>query len=593
MAVQLSLQAVTKAFGTHPLFEAITFSVQEGDRLGIIGPNGSGKSTLLTIMSGALAPDAGERVCPRGFRVGHLNQVDTFATDATCTGAISAVLTDLPAHERDARIGIILGKGGFPNPEARVDTLSGGWRKRLSICRLLVQDFDLLLLDEPTNHLDLAGVRWLEDILRRHHGTVVLVSHDRWFLDRAVTRVIELDRRHPGGSFQAPGGYGDFVAAREVYLDGQRARQETLANRVRREEEWLSRQPKARTTKSVARIQRAGELRQELNQVSWRNNQNQKAAIDFSATGRRANAMISAEGLRIDRGGKTLLNDLDIDIGPGDCLGLLGPNGSGKSSLMMVLGGLLDSTAGKIRRLGGLRVVRFEQDRGRLDPNVTLRRTWCPNGDTIPFRNGSVHVVGWAKRFLFRTEQLDLPVGKLSGGEQARLLISLLVREPADVLLLDEPTNDLDIPALEVLEEAILDFPGAVMLVTHDRWLLDRVGSRMLALDGKGGHTWVDEYAAWEKAQHEQQPSAKSASTRPRKAATTITTTERRELERMEATIAKAEATITAIDAELASPAIQSDGKALEDACERLAKAQEHLDDCYTRWGELEAKNSA
>lgn len=605
MAPPLSLQSITKAYGVRPLFERLDLDLQTGERLGIIGPNGSGKSTLMKILAGIETPDSGKRVSARDIRILHVGQEDAFGENDTCESYLASTLKALPEYEREAQVAIALGKAGFEWNEQPVSELSGGWRKRLSLCRMLALEPDVALLDEPTNHLDLEGVRWLEDTLRKYNGTVALISHDRWFLDRVATRVVEIDPRHASGCFYASGGYGDFIIARDLQVAGMLAKQETLANQVKREEEWLRKQPKARTVKSAARVSRAGDLRSELNDLGRRNNINQRAAIDFTATGRRANALIAAEGFCVDRGGRRLVNNLDIDLGPGDRLGLLGGNGSGKSTLMMALGGLLEKSGGSLRHLGNLKVVRFEQDRGRLDPNISLRRTLCPNGDTIEFRNGSVHVVGWAKRFLFRVEQLDQLVGKLSGGEQARLLISMLVREPADVLILDEPTNDLDIPALEVLEEALLDFPGALLMVTHDRWLLDRVCDRLLVLDGSGGCTWVNEFSAWESTQHEKpergiknnkggkDSRGTKSHGRREKSESGLSTKEKRELERIQQTIQNAEASAAAIEVEIADPTLAQDPEAMTKACLRLTKAQRAVEDCYVRWQELEAKACA
>src|SRR5439155_5315640 len=272
------------------------------------------------------------------------------------------------------------------------------------------------------------------------------------------------------------GNYSEYLARKEEFLNAQAKQEQSLANQVRREREWLRRGPKARTTKSKARIDAAGRLMEELAEVSARR-QGKAAQVDFTASGRRTKNLLEARGLAKQLGGRTLFRDLDLILRPGVRLGLAGANGSGKTTLLRVLNGEIPADMGEIERADALRVVYFDQHRAPLDPQVSLRRALAPEGDSVIYRDQPVHVAGWAKRFLFRAEQLETPVGQLSGGEQARVLIARLMIEPADVLFLDEPTNDLDIPTLEALEECLLDFPGALVLVTHDRYLLDRVST--------------------------------------------------------------------------------------------------------------------
>ena len=299
--------------------------------------------------------------------------------------------------------------------------------------------------------------------------------------------MIEISRVYAAGYFRCAGSYDDFVLKREELLEGQASRQESVANQVRRETEWLGRKAAARTRKASSRIEDAARRREELEELKYRNAAAGAAAIDFVATGRQTRKLLAAAGIAKSLGGRPLFSGLDLTLSPGSKLGLLGPNGSGKSTLLRVLGGELAPDAGTVTLADGLRIVLFEQGRATLDPAATLRRALCPNGDTVMIAGRPQHVVARAKQFLFRPEQLEVPVGSLSGGEQARVRLAQLMLQPADLLLLDEPTNDLDIPALEVLEDSLEEFTGALVLVSHDRELMDRLCTEVVGLDGRGG----------------------------------------------------------------------------------------------------------
>ncbi len=501
--ILISCESLEKSYGVKPLFTDLSLGLCDGDHVGLIGPNGSGKSTLLKILAGIEDPDRGTRSVRRQLRIGYVPQEPSFAERHSVEDALAQVLLDegLDPHEHGARIAKALSLGGFVRADQAVSTLSGGWKKRLAIARSLMLEPDVLLLDEPTNHLDVEGILWLEGLLKAEPHAFIVISHDRRFLESVTTRIWELNRRYPNGLFEAKGRYSEFLEQRDAALQAQADYQSSLANRVRREVEWLRRGPKARTTKAKARIDPAGRLIDELQDMESRQSKG-PAGIDFTASGRRSKKLIEAIGLGKSLGAQLIVGSLDLQLGPGERIGLLGPNGSGKSTLLKLLAGTLKPDAGTITRADRLRVVTFEQHRESLDQQATLRRALAPaGGDAVVYQERSVHLVSWAKRFLFKPEQLDLPVSRLSGGEQARLLIARLMLQPADVLILDEPTNDLDIPTLDVLEDSLLEFTGALVLVTHDRWLLDRVSTRLLALDGTGRADWFADYAQWEAAQ--------------------------------------------------------------------------------------------
>lgn len=599
----LSCESISKSYGVKPLFSDLSIGLAEGDRVGLIGPNGSGKSTLLKILAGIEDPDDGTRSLRRHVRLSYVPQESTFPPDLTVEEVLAQTLREegLDPHEESGRIARALSLGEFPDSDQPVRTLSGGWKKRLAIARSLLMEPDVLMMDEPTNHLDVEGILWLERLLKSETRAYLVISHDRRFLESVAERMIELNRIYPQGVFEATGRYSDFLEAREANLEAQANEHATLANKVRREVEWLRRGPKARTTKAKARIDAAGVL---INDLADRDGRRElaPAGIDFTASGRKSKQLIVAQQLGKKLGSRQIVKDLELILGPGQRLGLLGPNGSGKSTLMKLLAGTLKPDTGTVTRADKLRIVTFEQHRESLDQQVSLRRSLAPaGGDSVIYQDRSIHLVSWAKRFLFRPEQLDLPVSRLSGGEQARLLIARLMLQPADVLMLDEPTNDLDIPTLDVLEENLLEFPGALILVTHDRWLLDRVSTIMLALDGTGNAEWFADFAQWEAAQERGASgssgpvptrAASNNGPKPKQARKGLSHSEQKEWDKIEGLIVKAEAAVTACQAATEDPAVTSDAAALQARYTALAEAQTNVERLYARWTELEGKRT-
>lgn len=592
--VLLSCEALSKSYGSQPLFTGLTFGLREGDRVGLVGPNGSGKSTLLKILAGIETPDSGTRSVRRLLRVGYVPQDPEFPAGQTVEEVVREALAadTREDFEKASLVTVTLGRVGFTDPHQLVTTLSGGWEKRLAIARELVKEPDILLMDEPTNHLDVEGILWLENLLQSELAAYLIISHDRYFLENVATRMLELNRSYPEGLFETEGRYSDFLEKRDEALQNQAAYQASLANTVRRELEWLRRGPKARTTKAQARIKEAGRLQQELEDIKTRTVR-KTAGIDFTFSERKTKKLLVARHLTKTFGQKTILHNLDLTITAGMRLGLLGANGSGKTTLLRLLAGLTEPDSGEIERTEDLRIVYFEQDRATLDPNLSLKRALVPEGDTVIYRDRPVHIASWARRFLFRTEQLETPVHRLSGGEQARILIARLMLQPADLLILDEPTNDLDIPTLEVLEESLLDFPGALALVTHDRFLLDRVSTLLLALDGEGQGVFFADYAQWEEARKSALSEARvSAPKPPRTPQRThrLSTLERREWEQMEQTILEAEERLAACQQALEDPTVASDPAAVQERYTALEEARRAVDALYARWAELEAK---
>ncbi|MGC1782362.1 MAG: ABC-F family ATP-binding cassette domain-containing protein [Acidobacteriaceae bacterium] len=599
----LNGQSLRKAYGATPLFDDISFTVSEGDQIGVVGPNGSGKSTLLEILAGRIEPDSGEVARRKLARVGYIAQNSEFAERDTIRSVVNAALLRIhaPEAEREARLAETLGRAGFEDFNVPAASLSGGWRKRLAIAEALVQQPDVLLLDEPTNHLDLAGIEWLEKLLLAAPFACVVVSHDRYFLENIAHTMVELNRMYAEGSLRVEGNYSAFLEKKDAYLQAQTKRQDALANRVRTEIDWLRRGPKARTTKSKARIDSANAMIGDLAEMKSRS-RTATAGIDFSATDRKTKRLVELEGVSCKIGDQVLFENLDFILTAGMRLGLVGPNGSGKTTLLRLLRGEREPDAGEIRRAPTLRIVYFDQNR-QLDANLTLRRALAPDSDSVVYQDSVLHVASWAERFLFTGEQLNQPVERLSGGERARVLIARLMLQPADLLLLDEPTNDLDIPTLEILEESLLEFRGALVLVTHDRFLLDRVSTTVLGLDGRGGAERFADYSQWNawKSQRGQKNNSeltpRSAESAKQNVPATVTNLkkklsylENREYATIEQEIAAAERQLESSRTTLVSPMIASDAAALEQAAAAVAEAEARVDTLYLRWTELEAK---
>jgi ATP-binding cassette subfamily F protein uup len=590
----INAQNISKAFGANPLFEEVSFTVSEGDRIGLIGPNGSGKSTLMRILAGTENPDSGDVAVRKRLQLSYVEQESRFAAGSSIRTVVESAMQHSVAAGADGSLfAETLGRAGFEDLEAEAASLSGGWQKRLAIVEALVQSPDVLLLDEPTNHLDLAGIEWLEELLQQAAFACVVVSHDRYFLENVATDMAELSRVYPKGLLRVHGSYTEFLEKKEEFLHAQSKRQEALENLVHSEIEWLRRGAKARTRKSKARIDKAGELIGELADLKGRT-RTSSAQIDFAATDRKTKRLIELEDVTCEIGDRQLFEGLNFVVTAGMRVGVVGPNGSGKTTLLRMLRGEVTPTHGEIQRADWLRIVYFDQTRS-LDLSLTLRRALAPEGDSVVYQDRVVHVASWAAKFLFTGEQLNQPVERLSGGERARVLIAQLMLQPADILLLDEPTNDLDIPTLEILEESLLEFRGSLVLVTHDRYLLDRVSTIVLGLDGQGSAESFADYGQWETWQAERKrgrnqagPSSPAAS--PAQARKKLSYLEAREYAGIEQRIAEAEQKLQSKRAALEDPAIASDGPMLVAAHAESEAAQKDLDVLYARWAELQEK---
>ena len=595
MAILISAQDLSLSFGGKTLFDGLSFSVSSGEKVGLIGPNGAGKSSLIKILAGRMKPDSGTVSSQRGLRIGYLEQTPSFQADATVLSTAMESAKDPHDWDEMAKALELLGKLDFREeegrgPEVEVASLSGGWKKRAALARELMKDPDLLILDEPTNHLDVEGIYWLEDFLNSSSFATLIVTHDRFFLDNACQRILELDFRNPDGLLDLTGNYSYYLEVKDQLMAGQQKTEERLRNTLRRETEWLRRGAKARTTKQQARIDRTHALEDTVANL-YEKNRSQDLRLSMTGLDRNPKRLLEAKGISKSYDGREIIPPLDLMISPKTRLGLLGRNGAGKSTLIRMLLGQEKPDTGTISPSDQLQIVYFEQNRESLDPAKTLLKTVCPEGDHVEFGGKMLHVRAYLDRFLFQPGQFELPIGSLSGGEQSRILLAKLMVRKANLLVLDEPTNDLDIPTLNVLEEMLKEFNGAVVLVSHDRYFLSSVTNEILAID-HGTQRFADLFQ-WEEAQRnapkKKNKEKAAASAAPAEKKQKLSFKEQRELDGMEAAIAQAEQKIRDLEAEIQ----QALPSRLKEITSELASAQKAVETLFSRWQELEAKQKS
>lgn len=596
----INCHKLEKAFAGKTLFKNVSLGIEEGDRVGLVGPNGAGKSTLLKILAGRMQADAGDVTAKKGLRIGFLEQTPLFKPGHSI---LDAILDDHdynevigPAYEWIAKLDLAQFGDSF-----LVEDLSGGWKKRVALARELVLGPELLLLDEPTNHLDVSSILWLEEFLAKSNFATLMITHDRLFLQRVTTKIFDLDPKNPNYLFSIEGEYSDYTEAKELMMAGQEAKELTMKNTLRRETEWLRRGAKARLTKQKARIDRAHNLKDDVSELSAKNAA-RTVKIEFKDAERNPQKLMELSHITKGYDGRTLFKDFSYLVSPKTRMALLGDNGSGKSTLIRILLGQEQPDVGTVKQADGLKVAYFEQNRETLNPKLSVLKNICPDGDYVHYQGTYVFGRSYLERFQFNRQQMDLPVEKLSGGEQARLRIAQLMLNEAQVLVLDEPTNDLDVATLAVLEESLREFNGAVILVTHDRYFMDQVAKEIIALHkNPDGNTTMEKFAGylqWEewfedqkeleaqKKEEVKQQEKAAAAGKPKK----LSFKEKFELENMEATIQQIEAKLEAAQAESIKPEVVSNAGRVTELYSEIAKLQAEVDRLYARWSELENK---
>ena len=620
----LQARDLSLSFPQRPLFSGASLAVEKGDRIALVGDNGAGKSTLLSVLAGERAPDEGAVERVRGVRVGLLSQEPKLDPQASVVEVARSGLGDLfplideharlcahadvpGAAERIAELGeqiearggfdvahrveTVLSRLGVPLREEPVQALSGGGRRRLDLARLLLSDPDVLLLDEPTNHLDVAGIKFLAERLRAHRGAVLFVSHDRAFIDEVATKIAELDG---GKLYPHPVPYADFLENRLTRQDIAERTHQKKERLMARELAWLRAGTPARTTKQTARIERAEQL---IDDVKREVHELREKRIELLKTReqRLGKTILEMDEVAVERGGRTLFSGLTLKLVEGERWGVVGPNGTGKTSLLGVIRGDLAPARGTVTRGPHTKIATFDQHRADLDPEATLEETLAADNDHVFVDGKRMHVASWLERFLFQGSDRARRVKTLSGGEQNRLILARLFLQGANCLLLDEPTNDLDVATLQVLESAVRDHEGVVLVVSHDRRFLDRVVTGILAFeDGvvipvQGDWTNYERWAA--------ERVAKAAAPAPvvEKAAATRTREkkkrsykEQREYEEIEANILTAEEKRDALQAELADGTVfRTDPKRAAGLQPALDAANAEVERLYARWAEL------
>jgi ATP-binding cassette subfamily F protein uup len=604
----VSLDAVTIAYGHRPLLDRVVLRVEPRERIAIIGRNGSGKSTLLKILSGAARPDSGTVWRQPGVKVARLEQ-DVPLSDSR---PVFDVVAEGHRHHvaededwiREHHVDLVLSRLNLDG-DAIVDTLSGGWRRRVLLARALVGQPDLLLLDEPTNHLDIDAITWVEEFLAGYRGAVAFVTHDRAFLQRLATRIVELDR---GRLTSWPGDYALYLRRKEDALANEAAERARFDDKLAEEEAWVRQGIKARRTRNEGRVRALEAMREER-----RARREQVGLVRLQTIIGDAQAPQSGKLVfELDEVGKSygeapVVRDFSARIMRGDRVGLIGPNGAGKTTLLELLIGDMTPDHGTVRRGANVEIAYYDQQREQLDPEQTVFATIGEGNDTVTVNGRMRHVNAYLRDFLFAPEQASSPVKALSGGERNRLLLARLFTQPANVLVLDEPTNDLDIETLELLEEQLLEWSGTLLLVTHDRAFMNNVVTTTFAFEGDGHvREYVGGYEDWLRQRPAPPPPpAASTAAQPRpsaspdsRAAATLTSKklsykEQRELEALPIEIEALEAEEQALNARIAGPEFYKESReAIAATLARLEAVARQLGDAYNRWHELESRST-
>jgi ABC transport system ATP-binding/permease protein len=594
------LEHISHAYGHVPLLDDVAMQVEPGERIAIIGRNGAGKSTLLQIIAGDRLPDTGTVWRQPGARAARLVQDVALSTDRTVSDVVGEGLGTLDAHDewqRHHQAEMVMSRLSLP-PAAIVDSLSGGWKRRVLLARALVGQPDLLLLDEPTNHLDIEAIAWLEEFLASYTGAVIFVTHDRAFLERLATRIVEIDR---GQLTSWPGDYATFERKKEEWLTAEELQQAKFDKKMAVEEVWLRRGVKARRTRDEGRVKALMAMRAER---AARRAQVGRVRLRIDQSDASGKVVFEADEVTFayPNGDAPVVREFSTRIMRGDRIGLIGPNGSGKTTLLRLLLGELTPTSGEVRHGANVSIAYYDQQREQLDPDRTVVETIGDGNDTVMVSGRSRHVHGYLQDFLFSPERARSPVRALSGGERNRLLLARLLTRPANVLVLDEPTNDLDLETLELLEQQLVEWPGTLLLVSHDRRFLDNVVTSTMSFAGDGRvEEFVGGYEDWlrqtmpsgslkDRSGNAKDSSGKTKNTSGSKAKTKRSFKEEREYAELPARIAALEQEQKDVQTAIHDPAFYKRPAAeIHAALERVAAIDAELLGALERWDALDS----
>lgn len=627
----MSVNGVSMSFGGPLLLDRVSFQVEEGQRICIVGRNGEGKSTLLRLMSGDLVPDDGNISCQKGVTVARLSQKVPEALKGTVFEVVAGGLGDLGQAltsyhtvslevanggdvSRLSEVEEIMGKfGGWEalttiemvisrlslDAELRFENLSGGLKRRALLARALASNPDVLLLDEPTNHLDIDSIAWLEEFILKNIKTLIFITHDRMFLRKIASRIIELDR---GSLADWSCDYDTFLKRKEDLLAAEEKNWSEFDKKLAREEVWIRQGIKARRTRNEGRVRALKKMREERRQ---RRERTGKASIEIQEAARSGKVVVEAVNASYSWDETPVFKDLNATIMRGDRVGIIGPNGAGKTTLIQVLLGKFKPDNGTVKLGTKLEISYFDQHREQLDPNKSVRDSVADGNDTVTINGRNKHVMGYLKDFLFAPDRANAPVSVLSGGERNRLLLARLFTRPSNLLIMDEPTNDLDSETLELLEDRIMDYPGTVIIVSHDRAFLNNVVTGTIAFEGNGQvKEYVGGYDDWvrQRPQQEGESKPKTAKPKPKKASNTrpekLTYKEQREFEALEleiqelpSKIEELESSIENIQMQMADPEFyKKSGEEMAAAQSRLEGLEAEHETTFLRWEEVEEK---
>lgn len=627
----IRLTNVSIAFGTHALLDNAAFQLDAGERVGLLGRNGEGKSTLMKIIAGDIHADHGEIWQQPELRLAWFEQSPNFDLEQTIYDAVASGLGELGGlivqyhtllsnmekgdvnldelgdvqHKLEAlngwhfqqRVESVLSKLQLP-AEEKVGNLSGGWKRRVALARALVIDPEVLLLDEPTNHLDFESIAWLEEQILSFAGAVLFVTHDRAFLQKLATRIIDLDR---GQLISWPGDYQDYLIRKAAALDNEANQNAEFDKKLAKEEAWIRQGVKARRTRNEGRVRALKRLRDER---AERRNTQGTAKLELSKGESSGKKVIEAIDISFKYDEKMIINHFSTRIERGDKIGLIGANGAGKSTLLKILLGQLQPTSGEVELGTNLQIAYFDQYREQLDPDTSVADTLLDGGEFVETADGKRHVMSYLADFLFAPARARSPVKSLSGGEKNRLLLARLFTKPANLIVMDEPTNDLDLETLEILEEKLVAYQGTLLLVSHDRAFLDNVVTSVMVFEGDGVvNEYIGGYADWfalveqnKKVESQTLAATESAKKEKPKSNSTkkLSFNEQRELEQLPSLIDKLEAELTKLNIEISNPDFYKQSPELvAKSLDRIKALEAELSQSYLRWDALEALKSS